>query len=433
MGGGKGKAPPPPDYSQIAAANKEAAEISAQVSREQLAWAKEQYATDRADTTRVTDSFLSQMDEQNANARADRARYEEKYQGQEDKLLAEADSYGTAQRQEAEAGKAAAEVDRQFEAARQGSEARLASFGMDPTQIRSGALDLGTRVAEATAKAGAANAGREQAINTGRALRSEAINIGRGYPAQVAQSVAAAQQAGTGTVQANLNTTLSGSQTMGSPVQWAGLQNQALGNWGDYSSRVYSAQQAARAQQSNIWGGVGTLAGAALSKIPFSDERVKEGIVPVGKLDNGLTVYEFNYKGDPTRQIGLIAQEVEQSHPEAVHEDQQGVKMVDYDAAVRTDGGQPGAQPGGQPAPGGQPQHGFSVPHDVVLRKGTEFFDKLVDKTRGIPTRGASGKGKAAQAAPSDGVDDATLEALVGQIVPTMSGANQQRGIPRRG
>lgn len=65
----------------------------------------------------------------------------------------------------------------------------------------------------------------------------------------------------------------------------------------------------------------------------FSDERIKEGIEPVGKTFDGQTIYRFRYRGDPHTQIGLMAQDVERSHPQAVGSDH-GIKTVDYDQAT---------------------------------------------------------------------------------------------------
>lgn len=67
----------------------------------------------------------------------------------------------------------------------------------------------------------------------------------------------------------------------------------------------------------------------------LSDKRVKENIKAIGKLNDGQTLYKFNYKGDPTVHVGLIAQEVEKEHPEAVHRDPHGIRLVDYDRATR--------------------------------------------------------------------------------------------------
>lgn len=65
----------------------------------------------------------------------------------------------------------------------------------------------------------------------------------------------------------------------------------------------------------------------------LSDIRLKENISPVGKLDNGLTVYRFNYIGNPCTQIGLIAQEVKEVKPEAVVKGEDGYWRVNYNLA----------------------------------------------------------------------------------------------------
>lgn len=63
----------------------------------------------------------------------------------------------------------------------------------------------------------------------------------------------------------------------------------------------------------------------------FSDRRLKEDILPIGQLANGLTVYRFRYKGQSVFNTGLMADEVERVFPHAVHE-MNGFKLVDYGA-----------------------------------------------------------------------------------------------------
>ena len=81
MGGGKGSAPPAPDYSFMAQSSLESAKLAQQTSREQLDWSKQQYA----DQAPLTKAYMQQMvssgqkqdaitDENMANARTDRAR-----------------------------------------------------------------------------------------------------------------------------------------------------------------------------------------------------------------------------------------------------------------------------------------------------------------------------------------------------------------------
>lgn len=78
------------------------------------------------------------------------------------------------------------------------------------------------------------------------------------------------------------------------------------------------------------------LSGGGLSSLfsMFSDERLKENIEPVGSLYDATNVYRYNYKGDPTPRIGLIAQEVEKTRPDAVIEIG-GYKAVDYGKATQ--------------------------------------------------------------------------------------------------
>ena len=56
---------------------------------------------------------------------------------------------------------------------------------------------------------------------------------------------------------------------------------------------------------------------------------MKENIEQVGVMDNGLPVYLFTYKGDDKVNMGVMAQDVEQVIPDAVHEIN-GTKYVNY-------------------------------------------------------------------------------------------------------
>lgn len=93
----------------------------------------------------------------------------------------------------------------------------------------------------------------------------------------------------------------------------------------------FNAKQAA---QANLNQGLFSLGGAAL----MSDIRAKENIKPIGVMDNGLTLYSFEYKdevkshplaGDGIH-VGVMAQEVEQVFPYAVKTLDDGYKVVDY-------------------------------------------------------------------------------------------------------
>jgi hypothetical protein len=69
--------------------------------------------------------------------------------------------------------------------------------------------------------------------------------------------------------------------------------------------------------------------GAQAAASFFSDVRLKENIEKIGTADAGYGIYRYNYKGDETPHIGVLAQEVEQIKPEAVGE-AAGFKTVNY-------------------------------------------------------------------------------------------------------
>jgi hypothetical protein len=63
-----------------------------------------------------------------------------------------------------------------------------------------------------------------------------------------------------------------------------------------------------------------------------SDIRLKEDIVPLGRVQDGINLYRFRYKGsDRTVYVGVLAQEVRSVVPSAVLQDAAGYLLVDYD------------------------------------------------------------------------------------------------------
>ena len=82
-------------------------------------------------------------------------------------------------------------------------------------------------------------------------------------------------------------------------------------------------------------GGGGGIAGGGGITVPSgfeltpSDIRLKTNIVKVGERADGLGLYEFDYKWGGPRQSGLMAHEVAELYPDAVHV-HDGYLMVDY-------------------------------------------------------------------------------------------------------
>lgn len=97
----------------------------------------------------------------------------------------------------------------------------------------------------------------------------------------------------------------------------------------NYQQRLAAWQQGQQTSQ-GIMGGLFGLGAAALMP---SDRRIKENIKRVGETSDHQPIYAYNYIGSPMMHMGLMAQDVEKTKPDAVHE-VGGVKMVDYEHAL---------------------------------------------------------------------------------------------------
>jgi len=119
------------------------------------------------------------------------------------------------------------------------------------------------------------------------------------------------------------------------------MLNQYLGQvTGNYGGTSQLNQPILSNPTANVLGGIGSLAsigGSVFGPLGLfgSDRRIKKDIRVIGTIPNGLPVYAFKYVGADTTNIGLMADEVETVHPEAVVTGPLGIKMVDYALAVK--------------------------------------------------------------------------------------------------
>jgi hypothetical protein len=99
-----------------------------------------------------------------------------------------------------------------------------------------------------------------------------------------------------------------------------GLAESLSGLYGDIGASRAGRAMAEQRAQGQFQGGLINLAGQALPAIGkmFSDIRLKENIKKIGTRPDGLGVYEFDYIWGGDRNIGLMAQEVNEVYPHAV-------------------------------------------------------------------------------------------------------------------
>jgi hypothetical protein len=271
------------------------------------------------------------QDETLRNAQQDRARYEDIYQPLEDNLVKEFQQYDSPERRQEERGRAMADVNTSFDAARRNALQRLEGFGVDPSQTRNSALDIGVRTQQAAAQAGAATAADRATEQTGRALRAEALNIGKGYPSNVAGSYGQSIQAGNSMVgNANQTTSTSGNAAQGAN-SFLNTSISGFGQAGNTLTQGYQNQmQQFNADQASTTG--------ALSAIG--------GIAGMFMADGGATKQAIPFESEP----GMI----DYGNGDGTGIDDQVPIMASTEEYI--------------------------IPADVVRAKGVEFFDKLVDR-----------------------------------------------------
>jgi hypothetical protein len=333
---GKPDAPEPPDYSGVAKASKQSARWSMKIAQKQLDWAKRQYKNDRPIYKRAINSFLDDMKETSQQAKEDREFYEANFQPMEKAMAEEAQGYDTAERRADAMSKASSGVAEQFDAARENAVQQLESYGIDPSSTRHAALDIGMRANQAAAQAAAASGAETRVEDTGRALRQNAVNVGRGYPGQIIGEYGVSGNMGNNAMQGASTKTTTGAQAQGTAPQYLGSANQAIGQWGNILSQGYQDQMAQynANQQSSGLGSVLGLVGGMAGKYMFGADG---GVIP-----------------DPN----------EESYGGPIHEDMSpsGGAETD-DVPARLNAGE------------------FVIPDDVVSWFGEKHFYNLIDKT----------------------------------------------------
>lgn len=96
---------------------------------------------------------------------------------------------------------------------------------------------------------------------------------------------------------------------------------------GNSDNAKMAAWQANQAAMGSMLGGLGGL-------FTLSDERAKTDTDKIGETDDGMGIYSYRYKGQPQKQIGLMAQEVQRKKPQAVRKGVDGLLRVNYEKAL---------------------------------------------------------------------------------------------------
>lgn len=245
--------------------------------------------------------------------------------------------------QEGAAARAGEQVQAQSNSAFAQQARNLARSGMNPARMQAAAAALGQQ--QTLTNVGAMNTARQKAAADQISLRAGVANFGRNMPNTAGQNYGLSGQLGANAVgsantgaQGNLGYSNYVSGGYGNQIASAGLQQQGNLGMGGLMNSTYGAGLNYASNQGSFLGGamglVGSLGSAA---ILASDRSIKQNIVQIGRLDNGLPIYVFEYKpeyqhdwGNGMR-VGVMADEVEDVFPEAVYTHPTGYKMVNYE------------------------------------------------------------------------------------------------------
>lgn len=252
----------------------EAALMTANLSKEQLEWAKQIYADtapDRAEAQRraaaISDMQMAQM--QKAGDLSDKllARYDSTYLPVERSIIGDAMGYDTQARRDAAAGEALADVNQAFGNTRDQGARALARMGVNPNDGRMAAMQNQTSTQQALAQAQAANNARKQVETQGWARRMDAAGLGKGVVSNQATQASMAGQLGAGALNAS-NSGLAAGQS-GASIMRGGYQGaiSGMGQAGNMYGQI--AQQEAAAENSNasLFGNIGMAALRFLPKL----------------------------------------------------------------------------------------------------------------------------------------------------------------------
>ena len=332
------KGAPPPDYAPLERASAQAAAVQEKLGRDQLAFAREQYDRSAPILEGIANQQMAAQSEQMAQARDYYNYQKDTYRPLERGLVADAERFNTEAYQNQLAGQAAADAGRAFGIGQQQNQRAMAAMGANPNSGRFAGMQNATGLQQAAMRANAMTGARNQAQQMGYARKLDAAGLGRGLAGASAAAYGGASQAGSmagGNAQ-SAGQNYMGNMAIGSGTIGAGqnMQIQGLGN--ELNNQTSAYVNTSGSVLGDIGGALGGAASVYKSGMFGSVRRIKENIEEVGvDQRTALPLYEFNYKpefGDPTiRYVGVMADEVELSYPDAVYDMGNGFKAVRYD------------------------------------------------------------------------------------------------------
>lgn len=285
------------------------ADAATQLGYAELDFSKQQYndlkpyITQAAETAQdVSQAQLDSMRQQDELAQEYANYNREMFRPLERGIVEDASGYDTPEKRQAAANAAIADVNKGFASTREATMRRLAAEGVDPGSARAISILGDGAVEQATAQAGAAYKARQGVETQGFARKMDAASLGRNLPSNQATSAQIALQAGnnaTGNAVTAVNAANAGTGVVQAGYQGAINAQQVAGNLYGQAANI---QAQANAASDGLWGSLGTVGGALISK--YSDENLKTDIEPVDEdeaLEEIAATPVSTWKYDPAK------------------------------------------------------------------------------------------------------------------------------------
>lgn len=332
--------PPPPDYTPMAEASAEAARIMGDLGDRQLSFAREQYDRAAPIMESIANQQMAAQAEQMAQAR-DYYNYQQStFRPLERSIVADAQNFNTEAYRNQLANQAAADSGRAFGIANQVNARQMAAMGVNPNSGRFAGMNNASTLQQAAARANAMTGTRERATQMGYARQLDAAGLGRGLAGASAAAYGGATNAG---ASAGMSAQSAGQNFMGNMSAAGNTYNSGFNTQISGLSSILNNQTNAYVNGgTDVFGSIGGIMGGVANMyssgaatalgFPGSDRRLKENIERIGTDERTqLPLYEFSYKNDDRRFVGVMADEVEKKFPDAVVWTDLGFATVNYD------------------------------------------------------------------------------------------------------
>lgn len=322
--------------------------------------------------------------------------YQRNWEPLELKQLQDAKTWASPDRMARNRGAAIADQTAAGAAAKTKSEMALRSFGIKPSD---GAIMFNNRIADIMTNAGGAAAGTQSDINTEmqqKQLEAQAIQTGLMKPQMGMQGTGVgltAANAGVNTLLAPIGVR---AQTMGTPTQWASIEQQGYKNATDTMLQSAALQQKDAELANSQSSGAGAMVGAGLgfltkvAPMALSFFGGPAGAVAGGALSAIGTGTGYTYRhGGVVRGFadGGAVDDMDMDEYAGGPDDMDGDEGMYVDPSMSPSGGavtdDVHAQIDGDPNQPAKINAGeFIMPRDVVMWRGEAWMQKEIKKAR---------------------------------------------------